>query len=179
MLLDQVWKHHLRSERARVSFSADNEPWVEHGGKLDERELVVVEMAAEDEIQTVLVLFAAAEAALQDECERIANQYANTPVGGDLAAVFQAARTTAAKRRWQHPNPNLAPILDVLQRHGGPGIAPAFDAFREMMNVKHWLAHGRYWNAPPMVDATAAWASIRMLFMGLGFPMPAQPTSWV
>ncbi len=175
MQMDQVWKHHLRSERARQSLAADSDAWTPFGGRLP---AVLVEMATEDERRAVLSLVAAAEAAILIECDRIARQEVSARAV-ELQNLIDSARDQFEKGKRRGELPDLGAALNVLNAHGDGMVKAAILGFRPLIENRHWLAHGRQWVAPPVVDAPGAWSSIRVLFEALVFPMPSQPTGWV
>lgn len=178
MHMDQVWKHHLRSERARQSLAADAGAWAPFGGTpLPD---VLDEMASEEERRAVLVLVAAAEAALLLECDVIASQE-QSPRADELRPLVQRARAAFQKGTRRGAAPDLGNVLNILESHGNAMVKAAISGFRSLVDNRHWLAHGRqsHWTVPSTVDAPGAWSSIRVLFDSLGFPMPSQPTGWV
>lgn len=175
MQIDGVWKHHLRSERARQSLATDAGAWNPFGQPQPD---VLDEMAQEEERRSVFGLVAAAEAAILIECDRIAKQERSTRAVA-LENLINTANEQFHKGKRRGPHPDLGSVLHALFEHGDPHQKRAIAGFRPLVDHRHWLAHGRQWLAPPLVNAPAAWASIQVLFDALAFPMPPQPTRWV
>lgn len=161
MQLDDVWRYHLR-----VSSVV---PKLDDPG-LTQAELAQVrdELRDENERVIVLLLVAAAEANLQKQAAAIAASAAN-PFESEMQKVVKAAARNS---------PYLGAILKVWKTYptASANLCGSIADFEALQKVRHWLAHGRHWDTPKMVDPGQAWVNIEKLFHELNLNMPVKPT---
>jgi len=177
MQLQDVWRHRLRLQESVADLNAGR-----LGFTQPELALVQDEMGRDNDSTIVLFLIAAAESALQQRAHDIANGSESTPFALQMKAVFAVVAKENAKRKAKgmaERTPNLRDILNVWREDSSasPGAALAVDDFIAAQDVRHWLAHGRQWKAPILVDAMQSWARIAFLFRELGIDPPTMPTS--
>lgn len=163
MQLEDVWQYRLRLQRAVEMFAGDG------GQTNDEIIQIKDDLTRENELVIVLLLVAAAESLLQNEAT-VAGMGAG-PLATAMTAVLEGP-----KRRGR--TPQLREILNVWANPAwaGPAVIAIVPEFLAIQDVRHWLAHGRHWAAPKLVDPCLAWVNIEQLFAELGMAMPAQPS---
>lgn len=91
---------------------------------------------AELSLLSMLGMLACTEAALRvDFIERISYRKRD-----EVSRGFRDAfREQGEKIRFEED------ILDVWREHGNAGVNRAVQEFKGALNLRHWLAHGRYW----------------------------------
>jgi hypothetical protein len=113
------------------------------------------------------------------QMDQVWKHQAPSVLASDVKILIDSARLQFQKGKRRGDLPDLGPVLTVLDVYGDSTVKAAVSGVRPLIDNRHWLAHGRQWVAPPMVDAAGAWSSIAVLFDALGFPMPEQPRLWV
>lgn len=64
-----------------------------------------------------------------------------------FAILYTSARNRAGKVRFQGDHGILKAWTEHLSNKGGEGVL--IDNFENILELRHWLAHGRWWNLDP------------------------------
>ncbi len=175
MEFNQLWQHHLGQAQARESLRAEARSWTAYDAK--KLDGAFASLASEDDRRTVLMLCAAAEAGIQTECYRIANQQ-TSKLAKELKHKIDTRKDHG--RGGGKDFPRLEGLLATLGKYANdPITAKAIQEFQNLLESRHWLAHGRHWPEPLLASSEDAWMTIRRLFDALGFYMPDKPTTWI
>src|SRR5579862_2395736 len=104
---------------------------------VDEIAKILSGMSVEHEHQSVMMLTASIEATFQVDLQfRCVKKLTDH--------VSQALRQLAKKAQKMHRRIEIEDILDTWKEQ--IGHANAFGDLKQVIEYRHWLAHGRYWN---------------------------------
>lgn len=172
-----MWAHHHRTLEAlglltRAVRRGGRGPASEFRGlSSEEAEARLREVRREHDNRTVLFLVAGVEAVLQlDARARLARRVKSKGKPAHLRAELAARRDASANNRLE-----LEQILDAWK--AAVGRITQQVSFRQVLQYRHWLAHGRYWvqksgiwrNGP---DPDDAWARSTELLTALHSELP-------
>jgi hypothetical protein len=109
----------------------------------------------EIEIAAILTLIASMEARIRlDAAFRSNNSSANGFLGGRLKILL-----AKSQRTWQVPLYERG-ILDEWKLAGNalgtPGLAMTIGSFSDLLKIRHWTAHGRYWLLKTNLEVTTS-----------------------
>jgi len=94
------------------------------------------------ELQTTLWLLTALEAWIRLDFEiRVRGKYKD-PLSREFREFYREQEEQAKKKRLKEVKIRLEDILDIWRVVSGEKV---FSRIKELMNYRHWLAHGRYW----------------------------------
>lgn len=98
----------------------------------------LIERISETDKRSTLVVLARIEAALRRDYLERCNQKMSDNVSIEFRKIHKK------KGRWARLDED---ILDVWYQSVDPPSRKVISALRGMLKFRHWLAHGRYWNA--------------------------------
>jgi len=97
---------------------------------------------------TVLNFVASAEATIRaDYARRVDGRLKDT-----LAQAYQKWHKTLPAHKQDRPNFDQAGILDILKKTGVVDNH-IIGQYRQCLQARHWVGHGRYWKKPVVVDS--------------------------
>lgn len=96
---------------------------------------------------TTFNLIASAEATVRIDYIRRVGGRLKDP----LSVAYREWHKTLSDRKQMRPDFDEGGILDLLKDHGG--VPPhIIGRFRECLQARHWIGHGRFWKKPSGVD---------------------------
>lgn len=167
--LADVWRDSLRRRLAIDQLASLDPTKVTPGHPLFGRTVtevnrLVQELRSEENLLTILMLFAAAEAEIRRHAGSLANSKNPSPVAQELRKLY---RSKSKKQR----------LIDIVKVWRASGHQVEFGAFQEIAKTRNWLTHGRYWTHAPQVTAALAWSQLASVLSQVGLSLTPQPAS--